>query len=177
MLTAPLFRQDESGRTTVFPNGVLGRGYVLPDAAAEERVRRTLGWAMLGALAVGIGGSQVMLFLFGNPGQWPSTVWAAAGAALMAFAVAYRLFVMRLVVGFPSSAAQLTLLEAFERQALAMPRWYLWLMLSTGALLGTGSAVMIFTADSTGERVMSLCGALLFALVFLQAVYGLGWRR
>ena len=37
VLTAALFKRDEQGRTVMYPNGVIGRGYVVPDAATEQR--------------------------------------------------------------------------------------------------------------------------------------------
>lgn len=52
-LTSALFKSDQAGRTIVYPNGVAGRGYFVPDAATELRMRRTLMWAVLGSAVFG----------------------------------------------------------------------------------------------------------------------------
>jgi len=176
-LTTQLFKLDESGRRLVFPNGVLGRGYVLPDEAAEARLRRALMWIMIGAIVIGVAVSQIIVLALGDPGQWPSAAWAGIGAALVAIALGYRAIVGRLVRGLASTSARLSMLEAIERQAKALPRWYLWFMAGTGVLLGLGSIGMALSAGSTPERLMGVAGALLFAMVLLQAVYGLSRGR
>ena len=69
VLTAALFKRDEQGRTVMYPNGVIGRGYVVPDAATEHKMRRTLMWLVLGSGLFGGIGIQVMMFIFGSMGD------------------------------------------------------------------------------------------------------------
>ena len=61
VLTAALFKRDDAGRTVVFPNGAAGRGYFVPDAATEQKLRRKLMWAIVAAGLLGGIGMQIML--------------------------------------------------------------------------------------------------------------------
>jgi hypothetical protein len=172
MLTSHLFKQDDSGRTIVFPYGVLGRGYVL-DPRNEVRIRRSLGTLTMVAILLGVAGSQVVLLLFGNPSEWPYQVWGALGAALLSYGVGYRLIVAHLVQDLAVSPARLGLFEAVEKQAQAMPRWYLWVMFCTALMLCAGAAIATVAAGTMAERVMGMGGLVLFAIVLAQSVYGL----
>jgi len=38
------FKTDDKGNILFYPWGILGRGYVLPDKKAEEKIRRFIRW-------------------------------------------------------------------------------------------------------------------------------------
>jgi hypothetical protein len=156
---------------------VWGRGYVVPDAATEARLRRIMGRMIISAIGIGVIGSQIMLGVFGTFAEWPAAGWATAGFAIATLAFAYRLFVAQMVEGLSPSPGRLPVLEAVARQAEEMPIWYLWLSVIGGGLLAVGAALMAWSSSSTPEQLMGVAGVALFAVVTLQACYGLSLSR
>lgn len=173
-MIAGLFRPEEAtGRTIFFPNGVIGRGYVLPDAAAEQRVRRIMRWVMIGTLAMTVGGMQVLLAVFGQPMAWPWEPWAIAIAGLAVFTTIWSTIKRRLIAGLPVSDQRLTFSEAFTAQTLGLPRWYFYILALLGPLMMVGSIMWLFAAPSFMERVWAMAGLTLFTIATLQAFAGL----
>lgn len=177
MLTAALFKRDEVGRTVMYPNGAMGRGYLVPDAATEERMRRTLLWLVLGAGLTGGVGAQVMTTVFGQMHTWAVQPWAIAAAALAAFGIAYRVLMRRLTRDMTPVEQRMGLREALRRQAEAMPSWYLWFIAVLAPLLVMGSALWMIDDHSPASYVLGSLGMLLFAALTMQAVHGLSHRR
>lgn len=173
VLTAPLFKRDPNDRLVMFPNGVLGRGYLVPDAGQEMRLRRTLMWVIISAGLLGGVFSQVAMMAFGSPADWPLAVWAAALLALAALTGAFRLVANRLAQGLEPSEMRLGAREAWMRQAEAMPRWYLWTLAVGGGLMVAGSVMWMVTAQGLIEQLLGLLGLALFGGIVLQAVLGL----
>lgn len=176
MLTAALFKRGDDGRMMVFPNGAAGRGYIVPDAAMEQRMRRILMWWIIGAGAAGGIGSQVLGSMFGQPDRWTAATWALALAALALFALGYRAVMARLVRGLEPAPERLALIEALAKQAQAMPRWYLWALAICGPLMVLGSVIWAVAGASMASHLLGLVGTTLFATVTLQAIHGLARR-
>jgi hypothetical protein len=169
MLSAPLFKSDETGRTVMFPNGAMGRGYLMPDAAMEARMRKVLAWLMLGAIFAAVTVSMVMHVMFGNADQWTSQAWGVSGAGLAAVLIAYQLVKSRLVRGLEPSTTRMTIAEAYARQAAAMPRWCLWSLAIVGVVFTCSSAAMLGFGQSMADRAYGIVGLLLFGTV--AAIY------
>ncbi|KAB2920466.1 MAG: hypothetical protein F9K29_01095 [Hyphomicrobiaceae bacterium] len=175
-LTAPLFKRENDGRTIVFPMGVWGGGYVLPDDATEERMRRILMWLMVSSGLIGGIGSQVLARLFGSPASWDLVAWAVAAGALAVVGIGYWLLAARLVRGLAPTSDRLSLVEALKKQAEAMPGWYLRLAVIGALLMLAGSAYWAMAGATISNRLLGIGGIALFGVVTLQAVYGLARR-
>jgi hypothetical protein len=177
MLTAALFKRDEAGRTVMYPNGIAGRGYFLPDAAAEQRMRRILMWMVIGAGLSGGLGMHVLTQLYGQVLDWTAEPWAIALAAMAVLGVGYRVIVWRLTRGLALARQRMGVLEGLRRQAEAMPRWYLWFMAVLAPGLAAGSVWWMASFASIPAFLIGLAGTLLFGTVTAQAIYGLCHRR
>lgn len=176
-MTAHMFRADPaSGSVVFYPNGPCGHGYVLPDDAAVQRIRRFVRWMMIFALGVPILGMQVMIALLGQPMAWPASVWAAAGLALAVLTIGFQVGLRRMVSGLPKSETALTMAEALKAQTMGLPRWYFLAMAIVGPLLMVGSILWLLNAPSFMERVWALAGLTLFAITTIQAFAGLRMR-
>jgi hypothetical protein len=177
MLTAALFRRDQEGRTVMYPNGAMGRGYLVPDAATEQKMRRTLMWLVIGSGVFAVVGMQVMTIFFGPVHLWTVQSWVIAMAALVALAVGYRALMRALVQGLTPVGQRMGMLEALKRQAEAMPRWYLWFLVIFAPLLVAGSILWMAEDGSMMNRAVGLVGVLLFGAATVQAIYGLMRRQ
>jgi hypothetical protein len=57
VLASGIIRKDERGSTVFYPWGVLGKGRLLPDEAAEKKVFRFVKFCFLVALVLAVGGA------------------------------------------------------------------------------------------------------------------------
>lgn len=172
-LVGILFKQDDRGRTLFFPNGVLGRGYVVPDAAGEARLRRVMTWLQFGAILGGVGALLVAQIVVGPLVEWPPGMWLGFSAAVVGLMVLIRLAVMRLVRGLAPAPqdARLKLREVYAQQALALPRWYHWLQVAfSGLLCVTSLILLIFDEQMT---MTALVGVVMFGAITAYSIYGL----
>lgn len=173
-MTAHMFRSDTNGSGVVFyPNGVLGRGYVLPDAGAEQRTRHVLRWIMAGAIAGPIAGVNALLGVFGQPMAWPPAVWLTTGVVVALFALAMHVALRGLVRGLAESPQPLSLAQALNAQTCGLPRWYFYVMALAGPLLMVGSILWLTAAPSFMERIWAGVGLALFTAATVQAFAGL----
>src|SRR5262245_35154137 len=175
-LTAALFKRDQAGRMIVYPNGVTGRGYFVPDAATERALRRTLMWAVVGSAAFGGIGMAALMAVYGQVFEWTAKPWGIAIAVLVVFNFAYRALAKRLTHHMAPAAERMHLVEAWKRQAEAMPRWYLWCNAILGPLMLVGSALFIAMMRSPMAALLGAMGMALFVVATVQAVYGLRRR-
>ena len=90
MLTAALLKRDDEGRTIAYPNGAAGCGYIVSDAATEQKLRTTLLRMIVGAGIYGGVGMQILTTLYGDVPEWTVQGWSIAAAASAAFAIGYR---------------------------------------------------------------------------------------
>ena len=176
VITAPLFKRDEAGRTLVYPNGATGRGYVVPDAATAERMRSILMWLVIGCGLIGGVGMQQLTMWRGQFEDWTAMTWMIALCALVVIGVAYRMVIRRLVRGLVPAEERMGMGEALKRQATAMPRWYLVVMLVFGGALAISSGYWIIAGTSIGQHLAGLGGSILFGAIVAQAIWGLTHR-
>jgi len=172
-LTSALFKNDQTGRTIVYPNGVAGRGYFVPDAETEQRTRRTLMWAVLGSAVFGGGGMVALMGIYGPIFEWTAQPWIIAAVALALFNFGYRSWAKRLMRGMAPATERMRLVEAWKRQAEAMPRWYLWFNAIAGPILVVGIVFNIAVTQSAMMAVLSVICVPLFVVTSMQAFWGL----
>ena len=53
-LTNHNFKKDESGKTTFYPHGILGRAYIVPDAGTENRIKSFLRHFYIAAFSLSV---------------------------------------------------------------------------------------------------------------------------
>lgn len=172
-LTSALFRSDQAGRTIVYPNGVAGRGYFVPDAQTEQRMRRTLMWAVVGSAVFGGVGMVALMAIYGQISDWSAEPWIIAVAGLATFNFGYRSWAKHFTGGMAAATERMRLVEAWRLQAEAMPRWYLWVNAIAGPILLVGMVFNIVVAQSVMMVVLSVMCMPLFLVASMQAFYGL----
>jgi hypothetical protein len=176
VLTAALFKRDEAGRTVMFPNGAMGRGYIVPDTATERRMRRTIMWLIIGAGLLGGLGMQVMFLVYGQAHLWGTEPWAIAIAALVPIAILYRVVVRGITRDMTPVEQRMGMVEGLKRQAEAMPRWYLIFMIIVSVAMLAGAVSWIVAATSMMKIAIGLVTIVLFAAILFQAIHGLAHR-
>jgi hypothetical protein len=175
VLTAALFKRDADGRIVMFPNGVMGRGYLVPDAATENKMRRALTRLQIGSGLLGGIGMGIMMVLFGHVKTWTPMAWAMAFAWLVVVVTGQRIAVKRLTRAMSPTSQRLRVVESLKTQAQAMPRWLLGFNVVIAALMIVGSAFMLVGASMV-KSALSLGVIFLFVVVIVQAMYGLTHR-
>lgn len=176
MLTAAIFKTDDAGRTVMYPNGAMGRGFILPDAATDQKMRRRFLWLMVGSGLFGGIGMQVMLMAYGQVYEWTTEPWAIAVGSIVVFGIAYHIAAKLFTRGMMPSDQRMGTVEALRRQAEAMPRWYLWFITILAPLMIFGAAWWIVDDRSVMSLAFGLVGLLLFGAIMAQAIYGLRHR-
>ncbi|MCB1548129.1 MAG: hypothetical protein KDJ41_09915 [Hyphomicrobiaceae bacterium] len=132
-LTGASFKTDPQGRTVFYPFGVLAKGRIVPDDAAERALKRQLKTAYMVFLpatvaiaAVGVS-SNLMLTL----------------ALITLLTVSFQLFVSSLIKGYARSDERLTLREAQMTQARSLGRRWLVALAIISALLAAGGLAVV----------------------------------
>ena len=176
-LTAALFERTADGQTIMYPNGVVGRGYIIPDKETEQRMRGILMWLVLTAGIIGGVGVAGLQAYFGAPLDWPAAVWLGALAVMALVAAGYRVLAGRLAHGLTPVDARLGLVHALKKQARAMPRWYLISLAIFSPLMAASSLYGLVVGPTAGARALGFVGLVLFASTTAQSVYGLRQPR
>jgi hypothetical protein len=176
VLTAALFKRDDAGRMIVYPSGAMGRGYIVPDAETEQRMRRKLMWAILATGASGGIFMAIMMPIYGQVYEWTATQWIIAATFLVASHFVYRAAISRLAAGLTPIAERMGMVEGLKRQAEAMPRWYLWIMGIVAPIYIIGCIAWMIVSPSVTSVLVVLVAIILFGAVGAQAVHGLKHR-
>jgi hypothetical protein len=177
VLTAALFKRDDAGRTIVYPSGAMGSGYIVPDADTEQKMRRKLMWAILCAGASGGSFMAIMMPIYSQVYDWTAAPWITTAVFLVATHLVHRAAVKRLASGLTPIAERMGMIEALERQAEALPRWYLWFMLIAAPLYVVGSVAWMIVSPSMTAVLIALAAIALFGTAGAQAIHGLKHRR
>lgn len=127
-ITDAVFKTAEDGTSLFYPNGVLGKGYILPDAAKKQEIRKKLKVFYIIFLPTIILINPLFCwFVFSNQVPW----WAA----LLIFLVylcggtSITYFIMhRWVKGLMPAAEKLTLAEAYKNSARSNNIVVLWIL-------------------------------------------------
>lgn len=179
LLAAPLFRTEAGGQRVFKPSAVSGKGFIIPDPAAEDRLRlrlaRLMGVSALVSLIL-IAGT---IAVFGAPRDWTAPVWLGIAAAFLAhFVINIRLgrgLTRDLAVGVDE--APVGFLRAMTDQAVAWPRWMNWLQAIVGPMVLWGGLLGYQDAATTYDLVLSVMAVPLGLLMIAFAVTGLVTRR
>ena len=162
-----LIQKNERGELIVYPNGMMGRGYLLP-AEREAAVRLRMRMLMLFSLVIGISFALFVQRVM-DSGQVVSLIgWTTLGGigALLMGAIMY--FQSQLKAGLePVPGPRPSAGEWFRRGRQARATWTYWVSAALGAstlLLGIAGVAMAISGDLSavaGAGFLLLVGALL----------------
>ena len=134
-------------------------------------------WLVLGSGLFGGIGIQVMMFIFGSMETWDAIPWLITFGSLAGFGITYRTFLNRLAQRMTPVEQRLGLTEGLKRQAEAMPRWYLVIVVVFAALAVAGSAFWMIAGTSIAKHLLGFVGVAFFTTIMAQARYGLTHRQ
>lgn len=150
-LTNSSFKQDSQGRTVFFPWGILGRGRVVPDAAAESGLRSFLQTYYL-VMIVAVVTTQIA---FGK--LYPLLL-------LPVLCGWYYLVIARTAWRYPYADTTLSLREAYTNQAATHHKTTLWLLLIASLLFALGGLMLALASQQTGGQLAGALCTILFGL-------------
>jgi hypothetical protein len=172
-LTAPLFRCDEDGWTVVYPNGPMGSGYFVDDAATEQRMRSSLMWLVHGCGVISWVGAVILMGFYGAIAEWPAAAWAVAITAFAVFSLLYRAAATVLTIGMEPAELRMDVIDALKRQAEALPAWYLWLMLVMAPPMLAVTVFWLIADPAPINYAIAGVGNVVLAVGAIQATHGL----
>jgi hypothetical protein len=167
MFVDQLFQKNEQGETVMYPHGLVGRGYALPQERVAE-ARREMRQLMMVALATGMLGAFVVLGMIAKGNSMSLQGWML-GIAVIALPLAGVVYLqLRLASGLKeASGHRPSGLEWLRRARMQRPTWSLWVEIALGVWLLWDPAVPgILSAFETGDYSGVASG---FALVLLGA--------
>ncbi len=153
------FKKDGSGRTVYFPNSVFGRGRVLADADAEQKLRRFLKFCQM----------CVLLFVL-SIRYWP---WKHVWYFLAAYYAMFHSGVLYLLSGSPVSPERLTLREYAANTAREFGSFSLWFITIWGSLLVLMCAYILLASPEISNKLLGLLCGLLFGYFTLISSWAL----
>lgn len=151
-------KKDTSGRTVFYPIGAFGKGYILPDEAAEQRVNKFLIRYYQVSLA-----AIVTFGIFDN--------WYMDAAIIIALIAWFIGGTSSLVAGFPISNEKLGLKESYANQAAVVSRGTLWALLVCCMLFVVGGLIIAATSHTTVETLLGLACITFFGLGTVATAY------
>jgi hypothetical protein len=163
-LASGRFKRDESGNTVFYPWGVLGRGRLLPDEAAQRRVFRfvKLYTQISLVLVIGVGS------FFG---------WWYAFILLPILYIWYYLQCKALVSTYPESQSKLTIKQSNTGAATGYGEPVLWALFGGSALFVAAGLWMTVSSQDFDRRAVGLLGVLFFGASAITCVYMLKLAR
>jgi hypothetical protein len=157
-MVGALFKRDDNGNKVFYPWGVLGKGRLLPDEAAEKKVFRfvKLYYQISLALVIGLGA----FFSW-----WYSTV------LLPILLTWYYLQSKALVSTYPVSHSKLTIKQANTGAAAGFGKPVLSALFGGSAMFVTAALWMIASGPTFDQRAIGFLGVLFFGACALKAAY------
>lgn len=179
IFAASLFRTDDQGRRVYAPSAMSTRRYILPDAASEVRLRRRLGWTLLGSIAASLLLISAACLTFGPPQDWTAAIWLGAAAVFAAQMYLNTRLGKRLTAGLElvDAGQSVGFFRAMADQVIAWPRWLCWLEAITGPLVLVGGIVGLSTAGTTYDLTMAIVAIPLGLMMSAFGWFGLLARR
>lgn len=132
-LASGIIKKDKDNNPVYYPWGVLGMGYVLPDAERETTIKNRV--ILFYQLFLGL--FFVHLFLLKNV-----LIFAILTIVLIAW---FLLKSRQLTKDCPKSDEKLTLKEGYTNPAKAHNKTVLWILLVIAAIATLGSIAMLFS--------------------------------
>lgn len=155
-LTDGAFKKDSQNNTVFYPMGVLGKGYILPDAAREAQIRGFLKKY------------YALIFVFVLVGILvrPLFLWSIAG--LLGLCIWFFWIKQRLLKDCTISTDKLAAKEAYGNAAKGMPLWLLWLFAAVSALAVLMGVMLLINGKALlGIFFIVLFGACTFAYGYM----------
>ena len=159
-LASGIIKKDKDNNPVYYPWGVLGKGYVLPDATRETAIKNMV--ILFYKLFFGL--FFVHLFLLKNV-----LIFAILTLAL----IAWFLFKShQLTKDCPKSDEKLTLKEGYTNSAKAHNKTVLWILLVIAAIATLGGIALLFSSKLfiLGLIVTLLFGASSAAIYYMIQV-------
>ena len=155
-LASAIIKKDKDNNPVYYPWGVLGKGYVLPDAARETTIKNMV--ILFYQLFLGL--FFVHLFVLKN---------ILIFAILTLILIAWFLFKSRqLTKDCPKSDEKLTLKEGYTNSAKAHNKTVLWILLVVAVIATLGGIALLF---SSKLFLMGLIMTLLFGASSVAIYY------
>ncbi len=146
-LADPMFKTDEAGQIVFFPAGKMGKGRIVPDAAAAADLRRAVKIGSMTSIVLAV---VLVLAL---------DFWIALPVAIL-LGIAYQAFLLYRVRGLPKSDARLTYADISRAQAKAFGRGWLVALSLMSAVLFASSIFYVFTVEE--NRWIGVAGVVIF---------------
>ena len=146
-LASSIIKKDVNDNSVYYPWGVLGKGYVLPDAARETAIKNMV----ILFYQIFFGMFFVHLFLLKN-----ALIFAVLVILLVIW---FLLKSQQLTKDCPKSDEKLTLKEGYTSSAKAHNIWILYILLTVSVLFTLGAIALLFSGKTL---VLGIIGAVLF---------------
>lgn len=179
IVAAPLFRTEADGRRVFAPSAMSSKRYLIPDEAAEARLRGRMATLMIvSALISGVIICSAVWF-FGSAQAWSGKVWLGVAAAFGLQILINTQIGQGLASDLPltTSGEPVGVLQTMVAQAIAWPRWLCWLELIVGPLVFVGGIMGIAGATTTYDLVLGIFAIPLSALMLAYGLIGLLGRK
>jgi Ca2+/Na+ antiporter len=146
-LASGIIKKDKDNKPVYYPWGVLGKGYVLPDAERENAIKNMV----ILFYQIFFGVFFIHIFLLKN-----ILILVALTIALV---VLFLLKSRQLTKDCPKSDEKLTLKEGYTNSAKAHNKTVLWILLVVAVLFTLGGIVLLFSGKTLA---LGLFGTILF---------------
>ncbi|PFH11665.1 hypothetical protein BCF11_4120 [Collimonas sp. PA-H2] len=163
-LTNASFKKSQDGSTVFYPWGVLGKGRILPDEAAEAKVRGFVKRYYKIMLPTVI----IVCVMAG----W---IWALPLAAI--FGAWFYFGSRALVAAYPYSDDKLTLKQGYANSAIGHNQFVLWLLFVFSVLFVVGGIFIAYIAKSPGQMMTAVSAIVFFGACGLAIGYMIKVKR
>ena len=158
-LASGIIKKDKSNNAVYYPWGVLGKGYVLPDATRETAIKNMV----ILFYQIFLGMFFIHLFLIKN-----APIFAVLVIALVIW---FLVKSHQLTKDCPKSDEKLTLKEGYTNSAKAHNKWMLWFCLVVSIYFTlAGIAFLLSDKISIGLLMTIVFGACTTAIGFMIKV-------
>ena len=161
-LTDACFKTDDEGRILFYRCGIFEKGYILPDEAKKQQIRRFV----------------KLYYMVSLPAIFATGIivgWVYSFSSLPLFFLWYFFVTARLLKGLAVTGEKMTLQESYSSSAKSHNIVTLWLMLifSIFFVLG-GLALVLFVHDSW---LIGLASIVFFGVIAIVAGYMIKVKR
>lgn len=150
------FRRSKDGHRLFFPWGPLGRGYFVPFAEDEERIKRESSMLMAVLLPFGF----LMIVFHRN-------LLVAGGLLAVVCIIGFFFGPLYLKRGLEPSTERLSFKEEFKAKSSRIPRWLVW----CAVVFFYAYAIFCLVTLILAPQVWFAAGSLFLAFAFMGTVY------
>lgn len=168
-----LIQKNDQGDFTVYPYGIMGRGYALP-ADREPRMRQRVRTLMLVSIVAGVMFAMAISRIAGAQNAVSPLGWAAIVAIVAALFASLIYYQRRLAHGLqPAPGPRPSVGEWLRRGRQSRPTWTYWFGVVVGLFLGLLSVLAIGVGAADGDALVIACSIFLLAISILAIWDGL----